>query len=178
MDPDHAVSESSAAAALPLIAWSRIWSPVVPSELREEAWQALDLPDSFEHYSEEFWTTFQIGAPSPKVPLLLHAALEREGAAVREDWMRVAAHLELRWDDVHLPPDQLGAACELYACAIEREEPVLIEELRRRYLLPWCAVARTRLSSGDEGSSQLGFLPERFEADLLALSTAESPAAG
>jgi TorA maturation chaperone TorD len=169
MDRAHAVSEGSAAAALPLIAWSRIWSPVVPDELREEAWRALDLPDSFEHYSAEFWTTFEVGAPTPVVPLLLHAALEREGAAVREDWMRVAGHLALRWGDVHVPPDQLGAACELYACAIEREEPVLIEELRRRYLLPWCAVARTRL---DGASSRLAFLPERFKADLLALRTA------
>ena len=166
------MSEGSAAAALPLIAWSRIWSPLVPDELREEAWRALELPDSFGHYSAEFWTTFQVGAPAPKVPLLLHAALEREGAAVREDWMRVAHHLELHWDGVHLPPDQLGAACELYACAIESEEPMLIEELRRRYLLPWCEFARARLEGG---SSPLAFLPERFEADLLALQTAGEP---
>jgi hypothetical protein len=53
----------------------------------------------------------------------------------------------------------------LYACAIESEEPMLIEELRRRYLLPWCEFARAQL---DGGSSRLGFLPERFEADLLA----------
>jgi hypothetical protein len=165
------VSEASAAAALPLIAWSRIWSPLIPGELREEAWRALELPDSFEHYDAEFWTTFQVAAPVPQVPLLLHAALAREGAAVREDWMRVAEHLGLRWDGVHLPPDQLGVACELYACAVERDEPVLIEELRQRYLLPWCSFARTRL---DDGASRLGFLPERFEADLRAVRGAPS----
>jgi hypothetical protein len=166
VDPAAAVSEASASAALPLFAWSRIWSPLVPDELREEAWRALALPDRFEHYSADFWTTFQVASPAPLVPLLLHAALDREGAAVREDWMRVAAHLGLRWDDVHLPPDQLGAACELYACAVEREEAVLIEELRRRYLLPWCSFARTRLT---DAASRLAFLPERFEADLRAV---------
>ena len=50
--------------------------------------------------------------------------------------------------------------------AIESEEPVLIEELRRRYLLPWCRFARQRLAQEE---SRLGFLPERFEADLLAV---------
>jgi hypothetical protein len=160
------VSKGAAAAALPLFAWSRIWSPVVPDDMREDAWRALDLPESFAHYSAEFWTTFQVGAPAPKVPLLLHAALAREGAAVREDWMRVASHLELQWDGVHLPPDQLGAACEVYACAIDREELVLIEELRQRYLLPWCAFALEML---DGDASRLRFLPERFEADLRAL---------
>jgi hypothetical protein len=44
----------------------------------------------------------------------------------------------------------------------------LREELRRRYLLPWCDVATAAL---DDGSSSLSFLPERFEADLLELRT-------
>jgi hypothetical protein len=162
------VSERSRADALPWIAWSRIWSPVVPDALREEAWRALDLPGSIASHDAEFWSTFQLGAPAPRVPLLLHAALKREGGAVRDDWMRVAHHLGLRWDGVHLPPDQLGAACEVYACAVEREESVLFEELRRRYLLPWCDVAKAAL---DGGSSRLTFLPERFEADLLRLRT-------
>jgi hypothetical protein len=161
------MSEQSLTDALPWIAWSRIWSPLVSDELCEDAWQTLGLPDSFARHSAEFWSTFQLGAPAPRVPLLLHAALGREGAASREDWMRAAQHLGLGWNGVHLPPDQLGAACEVYACAIESEEPVLIEELRRRYLLPWCEFARSRLRD----SSNLGFLPERFEADLLCLGT-------
>ena len=160
------MSERSANAALPMLAWSRVWSPLVPEELRREAWQTLALPDDCDSHSTEFWSTFLAGAPSPEVPLLLHAALDREAAAAREDWMRVAHHLGLRWDGVHLPPDQLGAACEIYACAIESQESVLIEELRRRYLLPWCEFAQARLSAG---ASRLVFLPERFQADLLAL---------
>ena len=156
----------STRAALPLVAWSRIWSPVVPDELRDDAWSALALPGAYAAVSAEFWGTFQVGSPLPKVPLALHAALRREGGAVREDWMRVAGLLALEWNDVTLPPDQLGAACEIYAVAVEREEPVLIEELRRRYLLPWCEFAKARLA---QDGSDLGFLPERFEADLLAI---------
>jgi hypothetical protein len=160
------MSEPSARAALPLLAWSRIWSPVVPDELRDDAWTALALPGAYAAVSAEFWGTFQVGNPLPKVPLALHAALRREGGAVREDWMRVAQRLALEWNDITLPPDQLGAACEIYAVAVDREEPVLIEELRRRYLLPWCEFAKARLA---KGSAPLTFLPERFEADLLAL---------
>lgn len=149
-----------------MIAWSRVWSPVVPDALREEAWTALALPGSWAQLATEFWSTFQVGSPAPRVPLILHAALRREGGMAREDWMRVAQLLALEWNEVHLPPDQLGAACEIYAVAIEREEPVLIEELRRRYLLPWCAFARDRL---EREAPQLAFLPRRFEADLLAV---------
>jgi len=160
------VSEASTQAALPVLAWSRIWSPVVPDELRDDAWIALALPGAYAARSAEFWGTFQVGNPLPKVPLALHAALQREGGAVREDWMRVAQLLALEWNEVTLPPDQLGAACEIYAVAVEREEPVLIEELRRRYLLPWCEFAKARL---ERDAPQLAFLPERFEHDLLAL---------
>jgi hypothetical protein len=42
---------------------------------------------------------------------------------------------------------------------------VLIEELRARYLLPWCEAAREILA-GD--NSRLAFLPEHFEQDLRA----------
>lgn len=155
----------SRAAALPFIAWSRIWSPVAPEWLRREAWEALNLPESFDELSVDFWSTFHVGNPIPRAPLLLHAALKLDGGRVREDWIRVMHRLGLRWDAFHLPPDQLGAACEVYACAIEGEEPVLIEELRRRYLLPWCHFARRRLPRDE---TPLAFLPEQFEADLLA----------
>ncbi len=159
------MSADSTAAALPFIAWSRIWSPVAPEPLRREAWEALALPGSFDQLSSDFWSTFHVGSPAPKVPLLLHAALGLEGARAREDWMRAISYLKLHFDEFHLPPDQLGAACEVYACAIQGEEPVLIEELSRRYLLPWCWFARERLAQEE---SRLGFLPEQFEADLLA----------
>ncbi|MDH3213324.1 MAG: hypothetical protein OEM05_12635 [Myxococcales bacterium] len=156
----------AASAALPFVAWSRVWSPLPSEAQRAEAWEALALPGPYERYRADFWGTFHAGAPSPRVPLLLHAALGREGTAVREDWMRVIAHLQLRWNETHLPPDHLGADCEIYACAIERGEPVLVEELRRRYLLPWCEVARSRLESGEDA---LATLPERFAADVGAV---------
>jgi TorA maturation chaperone TorD len=158
----------SRAAALPFIAWSRVWSPVAPEPLRREAWEALELPGCFDGLSAEFWSAFHVGSPVPRVPLLLHAALHLDGGHVREDWMRVMSHLQLRFDEFHLPPDQLGAACEVYACAIDSQEPVLIEELRRRYLLPWCRFAVERLARDD---SPLGFLPEQFEVDLLGVET-------
>jgi len=157
--------------ALRFIAWSRIWSPVVSDAMREEAWSALELPGSFESTSSAYWSTFQVGASVPRVPLLLHAALGREAASVREDWMRVTSYLGLGWGDVHLPPDQLGAACEVYACAIDRREPMLIEELRSRYLIPWCQFASGALQ---DDSSGLSFLPARFEADLAALESHSS----
>jgi len=166
------VSADSTAAALPFIAWSRVWSPVAPEPLRKEAWEALALPARFDELSPDFWSTFHVGSPAPKVPLLLHAALQLEGARAREDWMRAMSYLKLRFDEFHLPPDQLGAACEVYACAIESEEPVLIEELRRRYLLPWCRFARQRLAREE---SQLAFLPEQFEADLLGVDAPSQP---
>jgi TorA maturation chaperone TorD len=153
--------------ALLMIAWSRIWSPVVNDEMRASAWQALDLPDDYASHKAEYWTVFHVGVPQPQVPLILHAALQREGSGVREDWLRVINHLALSWDDVHLPPDQLGAACEIYACAIEREEPVLVEELRSRYLLPWCEVARRSLV---QSNSSLLPLVENFREDLYAIS--------
>jgi len=168
------VSADSTAAALPFIAWSRVWSPVAPEPLRREAWQALALPGGFDELGPDFWSTFHVGSPAPRVPLLLHAALKLDGARAREDWMRAMSYLELRFDTFHLPPDQLGAACEVYACAIESEEPVLIEELRQRYLLPWCRFARQRLAL--EGSP-LGFLPEQFEADLRSVNARAEPVA-
>ena len=97
------------------------------------------------------------------MPLLLHAALGRDGGAVREDWMRVVQHLDLRWKEQTLPPDHLGIACDVIARAIERGESVLIHELRKRYLDPWCAIARERLAGRED---DLARLPEVFSADL------------
>jgi len=153
--------------ALMMIAWSRIWSPLVDDEMRAWAWQALDLPDDYPCHKAEYWTTFHVGAPEPQVPLILHAALHREGSGVREDWLRVISYLGLSWDEVHLPPDQLGAACEIYACAIQQDESVLIEELRNRYLLPWCEVAGRSLA---QSISPLLPLVVSFSGDLIAIS--------
>ena len=152
-----------------MVAWSRIWSPVVDDRLRSEAWQALELPGDYETLKSIYWTTFHVGAPQPEVPLVMHAALGQEGAGVREDWLRVISYLGLSWDDVHLPPDQLGAACEIYACAIERQERVLIEELRHRYLLPWCDIAAQSLAQSEPVLLQLA---ESFRTDLAAIGEA------
>lgn len=157
---------TSAEAALPFVAWARVFSPLASEAERDEAWRALDLPGGWSACESEFVGTFWFGLPGPPVPLLLHAALSREGGAVREDWMRVIGHLDLRWTDHVLPPDHLGADCEVLARAIEREETVLIRELVKRYLEPWCAVARARLAGRTDAVAQL---PEYFARDLAAL---------
>jgi len=162
MNPDTSLD-----AAIAFTHWARVFSPLTLEPQRRQAWQALGLPGNFDTLKTEFWSTFHVGNPSPRVPLLLHAALGLEAGSVREDWLRVVHHLGLEWNDVHLPPDQLGVACEVYAVAIRAEESVLISELPRRYLLPWCQFAKRSL--GKEGSS-LAFIPERFEADLLAVA--------
>ncbi|MCP5055156.1 MAG: hypothetical protein GY937_00350 [bacterium] len=151
------------AAALPFVAWSRVWSPLAPEALREEAWRELSLPGRFAEQESAFLDAFVVGLGGPQVPLLLHAALGKDGGAVREDWMRVVQHLDLRWKEQTLPPDHLGVACDVMALAIEREEGVLIRELRTRYLDPWCEIAQERLA-GREGA--LARLPASFSADL------------
>jgi len=109
-----------------------------------------------------------VGLPAPDVPLLLHAALGRDGGTVREDWMRVIQHLELRWNEQALPPDHLGAACDVLVCAIAREEDVLIRELWKRYLEPWCVVASERLVGQGDAITRL---PEAFSADLRTIAS-------
>jgi len=150
-------------AALPFVAWSRVWSPLAPEAWREEAWQALSLPGRFADCESAFISAFVVGLPAPDVPLLLHAALGRDGGVVREDWMRVINHLGLLWNGKSLPPDHLGAACDVLVCATLREETVLTGELRKRYLEPWCAVASERLAGKERA---IASLPEMFAADL------------
>jgi TorA maturation chaperone TorD len=82
--------------------------------------------------------------------------------------MRVIQHLELRWNEKALPPDHLGAACDILACAITREESLLIRELCKRYLEPWCAVASQRLVRKDD---EIAILPEALSADLRMAHT-------
>lgn len=160
---------ASSEQALVILAWSRLWSPVVEESDRAAVWKALDLPGEYDDSKAEYWSTFHAGVPEPPQSLILHAALRQEGSAVREDWLRVLNYLELDWAATHLPPDQLGAACEIYACAIEREEPVLVEELRQRYLLPWCDAAEQKLRQEE---SKLVPVVESFRRDLLAISVA------
>lgn len=132
--------------ALPLLLWARIWSQLVPDEERAEAWEILDLPSSFTAQQEAYWNAFHIGVPAPPVSLLFHGALGLDGANVREDLMRVSNYLGLQMTGNRLPPDHLASACEVFAMAIDRGEPVLAEELARRYFLPWCAFASNKLA--------------------------------
>jgi len=150
-------------AALPFVAWSRVFSPLAPPAWRSEAWEALALHGRYADCESAFLKAFVVGLPGPDVPVLLHAALGLDGGAVREDWMRVIHHLELRWKDRTLPPDHLAAACDVIVCAILRGETVLIRELRERYLGPWCSVASDRLVGRNEA---IACIPERFAADL------------
>lgn len=151
--------------ALVMLAWSRIWSPLVDEETRTQTWCDLELPGDYRQCCSEYWSLFHAGDPQPAVPTLLHAALNREGTGVREDWIRVIGYLGLSWNDKRLAPDQLGAACEIYACTLERDEPVLIATLADRYLLPWCAVAGTIL---EQMESPLAQLVPVFRQDILS----------
>ena len=146
--------------ALAMLAWARLWSPLTDTATRATVWSALGLPGGFDEIAVEYWSAFH--GPAPTVSLLLHAALGRDGAAVREDWLRVMDHLELEWEAAQLPPDQLGVACEVFACAVEAQEPVLQRELLVRYLLPWCELALARLESG----TGLAALVAAFRDDL------------
>jgi hypothetical protein len=160
------VSTNARNGALTFLAWSRIWSPLVPPAWRREAWEALELVGSPEELEAEYWRTFHFGVPSPRVPLLLHAALDRDGGHVREEWMRVFHFLGLRWEGPTLPPDHLGPACEALATAVESDDRILVWELRGRYLKPWCEVARDRLAGNGGGLTELC---ASFAADLDGL---------
>jgi TorA maturation chaperone TorD len=65
------------------------------------------------------------------------------------DWMRVMSHLALKPGDQVLPPDHLAICCEIFAQAVARGEDLIVQELRSRYLLPWCDAAAGRLSGED-----------------------------
>jgi len=145
--------------------WARVWSPVVPTPLAHDAWRALGLPGDPEGMQPEFMSAFHFGAPAPRVPLLLHHTLNLPGDSTREDWMRVMAWLDLGFGGVRLPPDHLAIACEVIAVALGRGERVIVEELLRRYLLPWSSMAIDRLTSANH---PLAAVAERFATDLRA----------
>jgi hypothetical protein len=149
-----------------LLLWSRIWSPLVPVEETCAAWRQLGLPGDPEAQQSAFLGAFHYGAPQPVAPLLLHHTLNMPGDGVREDWMRTFTWLGLRFREKRLPPDHLAIACEIVAVAAARGEDVLVGELRRRYLLPWCAKAGERLSRA--GDHAMRNITECFAADLVA----------
>lgn len=147
---------------LRMLAWGCLWSPLAEDEDHQDAWTFLELPGSYEAARVEYWNTFHAGVPQPPVPLLIHALLQQEGAGLREDLMRVASYLDVEWGERRLPPDHLGPVCELYGLAMEREEPVLIEGLRTRYLTPWVQAASAALAT----RPVMADLVRRFSEDL------------
>lgn len=132
------------------VAWSRVFSPLAETPLRKEAWEQLRIPGEFVKHDPEFWRTFHVALPAPRVPLLLHAALQRDGGAVREEFVRILEWLGLDLGERPLPPDHLACALELLAVAVQQDEPVLIEGLRERYLIPWCEQAIVTLKDAPE----------------------------
>ena len=142
------MNDTATQQALPFALWARIWSPVTEEEEREDAWQALGYSGKFADISTEYWSTFHVGSPQPTAPLLLSVMLGKESSSVREDWLRILGYLGLEWDEIHLPPDQLGVACEIYAVALAKGELVLAAELRSRYFLPWCQAAAEAIPEG------------------------------
>lgn len=157
--------DGAGAAAVALIAWARVWSPLASAAERAEAWEALALPASLAEVGAAYWSTFHAALPQPPVPLLLHVALGREGGQLREELSRVAGFLQLRWRERVLPPDHLAVACELLAAALENGDGRLAAELRDRYLRPWCALAHGRLAAG---GGALTALVDAFSWDVEA----------
>lgn len=160
---------SRASSETSCLAWSRVWSPLVPNEWRREAFELLALPGRWSELEPAFWSTFHVGMPAPRVPLLLHAALGRDGGRAREDWLRVASHLGLVFAEHTLPPDHLAVACELLAAALRAGEDVLVRELCSRYLRPWSDFARARLAADEPALSALA---ASFAADLAGIADA------
>jgi hypothetical protein len=150
--------------ALVAIAWSRVWSPVVPAPSFAAAWQALDLPQDGVVRDTLFVSAFHAGFPSPQVPLLLHVALNRPGDSVRMDFLRAMSHLGVKAGDHMLPPDHLAVACEIVARAITADEPVIADHIREHYLLRWCDASINRLA---EGNRDLLEVVRKFQSCVL-----------
>lgn len=151
--------------ALVFVAWARVWSPLVDDALRREAWEQLELPGDFDEANRDFMRAFHVAVPQPAVPLLMHAALQQDGGAVREDVVRVMEFLDVEYQDQgRLPPDHLACLCELFALAIDAGEPVLVQGLRERYLAPWAAMARQVLADHPQLSGVIAQFAEDFAA--------------
>jgi hypothetical protein len=164
---------SSSFDALVAIAWSRVWSSVVPPPLFVAAWQALDLPQDPAVRDTQFFSTFHTGFPSPQIPLLLHVALNRPGDSVRMDFLRAMSHLNVKAGDHMLPPDHLAVACEIMASALAADEPVIVQAICERYLSPWCDASIDRLAAGNRDLLEIVL---DFQTFVLGLSDTDAPA--
>lgn len=141
--------------------WSILFSPLRDDEMAHESWQALELPGTFADSTHAFTQHFFMDLPAPKASLLLSVLLQREGGSCREEWMRIAQHLDMRREGPSLPPDHLALACEVLAHAINRQESLLVDGIADRYLLPWTAAA---LDACEDDT--LRILLERFAQDV------------
>lgn len=141
------IAEQLRPQTLNFLAWSALWSTLTEDDLRAAAWEALELPGDFEAVRINYWNTFQVGIPQPPIPALIHALMNIDGAGAREDFMRAADHLGLSWGHARLSPDQLGPACEIFAMAIEQEEPVIIDHLGKTYFFPWLDLAQDQFNT-------------------------------
>lgn len=162
--PDAEVARSRAVALL--IAWARVWSPLLARDAKRESWEALGLPDPIDEVEPECWHVFHAALPAPPAPLLLHCLVGMDGSQAREDWLRAIHHLALVWSDRVLPPDHLAIACEVLAVAVENDDGVLVRELLVRYVDPWCAAAEARLVDVE---SPAAVLVASFRADVAAI---------
>lgn len=154
--------------ALVAIAWSRVWSPIVPQPLFTAAWNALALPTDRALCDAIFFSTFHTGFPTPTAPLLLHVALNRSGDAVRMDMLRAMSHLGIKAGDHMLAPDHLAIVCEVLAAALAADETVIVSEICRRYLVPWCDSTHVRLKGTDQRLSDIVLAFRTFADDLAA----------
>lgn len=157
---------------LRLLDWARVWSPSAPVAERVASWAALGLGEPCVLWDHPFVAAFVVAAPVPRVPLLLHAALGRDGSAVREEWLRILAILDLEWHELRLPPDHLAVATELLAVAVAWCEVVLAFGILDRYLVPWANVAAERLDG-----EPLAALVAAYRSDLDAAATTIAVAA-
>jgi hypothetical protein len=135
----------------------------MPLEMVADAWNILELPGNWSEQESEFISTFHQGVPAPQISLLLHHTLNIPGDRAREDWMRAMSWLKLEWTEARLPPDHLAIACEVLLVANDKSETLLVEELKNRYLLPWCNLASNLLASGQ---SPLNGVPEQFRSGI------------
>lgn len=162
----HADEKEFNAMAMVFVAWARIWSPLVEDALRKEAWEQLGVPGDFEALQSDFLSAFHVAMPQPPATLLMHAALNTDGAAVREDFVRIMDYLDVDYEDAgRLAPDHLACACEIFALTIDAGEPALTQGLRERYLRPWCKNALGALTQ----HPALTAVVEQFAEDVAAV---------
>lgn len=122
--------------------WAMLFSPLRDDDLAADAWETLQLPGDFSAIATDFNRCFVLDYPAPKASPIFSALLQREAGACREEWMRIAAHLDLARTGPSLPPDHLALACEIIAHAITRNEQVLLQGILERYVMPWIRAAQ------------------------------------